>query len=136
MHLFFSLPERLIKIKYAHISKSFRKFRHVPELSHSLHQGINPSLPRPPPPHKKKSTLLIFCQVFCKLSKPPFRQFPIYIIFLWPPSPKNWRSPIILTFFIFNPSYLLKVTKFLVKICQFKFLVMADKHFGLYFFCV
>ena len=30
--------------------------------------------------------------------------------------------------------YVLKVTKFLVKICQIKFLVMADKHFGLQVF--
>ena len=39
----------------------------------------------------------------------------------------------ILTFFIFNPYCLLKVAIFLVEIYQFKFLVMADKHFGLYF---
>ena len=81
---------------------------------------------------------LIYCQAFCKLPKTLFRQFPIYIyiFFFWlpSPSPKNCWAPIILTFFIFDPSYLLKVTIFLVKICQFKFLVMADKHFGLYFF--
>ena len=36
-----------------------------------------------------------------------------------------------------TPSYLLNVTKFLAKICQFKFLVMVDKHFFVYnfFFC-
>ena len=118
------LQERLIKIQYAHISKSYLKFWHIPELSHSVHQDINPS--------PLKNTLLpIFCQAFCKLSNSLFRQFPIYIVFLWHLSPKNWWIPIVLTFFIFNPSYLFKVTKFLVKNCQYKFLVTADKHFGL-----
>ena len=77
-----------------------------------------------------KSTLPIFWQA------PLFRQFLIYILFCDHPLPpaKNWWIPITLTFFIFiTLSYLLKVTEFLVKICQFKFLVMADKHFGLYF---
>ena len=81
-----------------------------------------------------KNTLLFLPSPLKIVQAPLFRQFPIYIVFLWPLSPKNWWTPIILTFFIFNPSYLLIVTKFLVKICQFKFLVMADKHFGLYFF--
>ena len=89
-----------------------------------MHRGINR-----PTASLTSTLLLIFCQVFCKFSKPLFRQFPIYIVFLFvTPSPKNWWTPIIFTFFIFNPSYLLKVTKFLVKISQFKFLVMADKH--------
>ena len=59
------LQERLIKIQCTHISKSYLKFWHVPELDHSVHRGINP--------------LLIFCEAFCKLPKPLFRQFPIYI---------------------------------------------------------
>ena len=64
---------------------------------------------------------------------PLSRQFSIYILFfLWSPSFKNWWTPIILTFFIFNPTYFLKVTKFLVQICQFKFLVMAE--FSLFFY--
>ena len=89
-----------------------------------------------PPPYPLQNTiLLIFCQAFCKLPKPLFRQLPIYIVFFDSPSPKNWWIPIILTFFIFNRPYLLKVIVFLVKISQFKFLVMADEHFGLYFFC-
>ena len=33
---------------------------------------------------------------------------------------------------MFNPSYLLKLTKFLEKICQFEFLVIADKRFCLW----
>ena len=75
-----------------------------------------------------------FCQALYKLSKAPFLGNSPYIIAFFDPSPKNWWIPIILTFFIFNLAYLLKLTKFLVKICQFKYLVMADKHFGLYFF--
>ena len=78
------------------ISKSYLKFRHVPELSHSVYQGINPL----------KNTLPILCQASLQIVQAPF----------------------------LTPSYLWKVTKFLVKICQFKFLVMADKHFGLQFF--
>ena len=39
---FFAFIFSLIKIQCAHISKSYLKFRHVPELSHSVHQGINP----------------------------------------------------------------------------------------------
>ena len=38
-------------------------------------------------------------------------------------------TPIIIKFFILNPSHLLKVTKFLVRIPQFKFLVMTEKNF-------
>ena len=102
----------MIKIQCAHISKSYLKFQHVPELSHSVHRGINPSS----------------CEA------PLFRQFPIYNCFFVTPSPKNWGTPIILTSLIFNPSYLLKVTKFLVKICQFKFLVVEDKYYFVYKF--
>ena len=40
------------RIQYAHISKSYPKLRHVPELSHSVHRGINPPQKHPP----------IFCQ--------------------------------------------------------------------------
>ena len=81
-----------------------------------------------------KSTVLVFCQAFCKLSKSLFRQFPIYIVFCDPP-PLKIGEPPYYYFSSLTAFYLLKVTKFLVKICQFKFLVMADKHFGLYFFC-
>ena len=58
--------ERLIKIQLAHMSKSYLKFRHVTELSHSVHWGINALHPFPQKhPH-------IFCLVSCKLSKPFF----------------------------------------------------------------
>ena len=49
--------ERLIKIQHAHISKSYLKFQHVPEISQSVHRGISsPS---------KTPTSLFF-------AKPPF----------------------------------------------------------------
>ena len=120
----------MIKIQRAHISKSYLKFRHVPELSHSMHQGIIPPQ-KHPPPYFLPSPLQI-------VQAPLFRQFPIviYCFFVPPPlpRPKNWWTPIILTFFIFNPILSLK-TKYLVKIFQLKFLVMVHKHFGLQFFC-
>ena len=93
--------------------------------------STRPPTPAPPQKHPPSYFLWSLLQIVQAF----FRQFPIYIAFLWLSFPKNWWTPIILTFFIFNPSYLLKVTKFLVKSCQFKFLVMADKHFGLDFFC-
>ena len=74
-------------------------------LSHSVHRGINPldgievSTPsRKTPSYFLPSPLQI-------VQAPLFRQFPIYIVFLWPslPSPKNWWAPIILLFFILNP---------------------------------
>ena len=91
------LLERLIKVQCSHISKLFLKFHHVPELSHSVHRGINP-LP------------------------PPLKYFnSSYMLFFVTPSHKNWWNPIISTTFIFiTPSYLLKVTEFLIKILQFK----------------
>ena len=41
------LQERLIKVHLPHISKSYLKFRHVPELIHSVHWGINPQSKTP-----------------------------------------------------------------------------------------
>ena len=53
----------MIKIQLAHIGKSYLKFWHVPELSHSVRRSITPH----------KNTLVpLFCQAPCKLSKPPF----------------------------------------------------------------
>ena len=54
---------------------------------------------------------------------------PLYWFFVTSPSAKSrifQRTPKILKFFILNPSYLLKVTKFLVKIFQFESLVMTE----------
>ena len=60
---------------------------------------------------------------------------PIYIVFSWT-TPYNrifqW-TPIILKFPSLNPSHLLKVTKFLIKISQFKFLVITFLFIN--FFC-
>ena len=68
------LQERLIIIQYAHISKSYRKFRYVPELGHCVHQGIN-SPQKDPPRYFLPCSLQIF-------QAPLYRQFPIYIVFL------------------------------------------------------
>ena len=64
---------------------SWKTLQHVPELSHSMHRGINPSQ-KHPPPYFLPSPLQIF-------QAPFFRQFPIYIVFLWPPSLKIGKSP-------------------------------------------
>ena len=55
-----------MKVQRVHISKSYLKFRHVPELSRGVHRGINP------PPPLKNTLLPIYCQAPCKLFKPPF----------------------------------------------------------------
>ena len=94
------------------------KFRHAPELSHTVHLGIKPPVQKLPLP--------LFCQAPCKLAKSPFLGNSPY---------RNWWTPIKI-FLSLTPSYLLKVSKFLVKIFPFRFLVMADKHFCLYKFFV
>ena len=126
-HIFLciKLHERLIKIQCAHISKSYLKFQHVPELSYSAHRVINP-----PPPKKKTPSSLFFDKAPANCPSPSFRQFPIYIVFCDPP-PLKIGEPPYYYFSSLTAFYLLKVTKFLVKICQFKFLVMTDEHFGL-----
>ena len=50
------------------------------------------------------------------LPRPLFRQFPLYIVFFCE------------IFLSIAPSHLLKVTKFLVKISQFKFLIITEKN--------
>ena len=42
------------------------------------------------------------------------------------------KSPKYLNFLSLAPSHLLKVTKFLVKISQFEFLIMTEKNFFVY----
>ena len=79
-HLFFlcfKLQKRFIKIKCAHISKSYLKFQHVPELRHSVHRGIKPPQ-KHPPPYFLPSPLQI-------VEAPLFRQFSIYIVCNPPP---------------------------------------------------
>ena len=88
---------------------------------HSMHRGINP-------PSKKTPLKSTNCP------SPPFLGNPLlYIGFLWTPSPFpkrrifQWTRKI-LKFSPLTSSYLLKVTKFLVKIAQFEFLVMTEKN--------
>ena len=74
----------------------------------------------------------------CKLSKPPFLGNPPYITFFCePPLP-----PVKLGFFCeppkyesfssFTQSYFLKVTKFLIKVSQFEFLVITGQNILVY----
>ena len=44
--LWIILQEQSWPIQLAHISRSYLRFWHVPELSHSVHWGINPPLPQ------------------------------------------------------------------------------------------
>ena len=59
-----------------------------------------------------------------------FKQFPIYIGFSWilPKSGIFQWTPKYQSFSSLTPSYLLKVTKFLVEISQFEFLVMTEEN--------
>ena len=85
-----------------------------------MHWGINPNptqlpsfLPSPAP----------FKSANCP--RPLFIGNPSFILFFHETPSKTWIFPWtqkILKFFILTPSYLLKVTKFLVKIFQFEFL--------------
>ena len=59
---------------------------------------------------------------------------PSILVFCEPPS-KSWIfqwTPKILKFFILNTIYLLKITKFLVKIPHFEFLAMTEKNIFVY----
>ena len=87
---------------------------------HSVHQGINPlfSCQAPPP-------------WISKLSKPPFQGNPPLILVFRDPPPKSQIShwtPKILKFFILNTIFFFKVTEFLVKISQFKYLVITERN--------
>ena len=62
---------------------------------------------------------------------PYFRQYTLCIGFPWPPPKKTWffsESQIYWIFSSLNPPYIWKVTKFLVEISQFEFLVMKEKN--------
>ena len=68
-------------ILLAHIIKSYFRFRHVPELSHSVHRGINPSPPQKhPPPSFLPSPMQI-------VQAPFLGNSPLYIAFVWHPWP-------------------------------------------------
>ena len=92
-----------------------------------------------PPPPPSKTPPLSFLPSLSPLKSENcpsalFQAIPLYIlVFQDPPLKIRFfsESPILLTFFILNPILSFKVTKFLVKICQFKFLVLTEKHFCL-----
>ena len=80
----------------------------------------------PPPPQKHHP--------FFSAKPPPLNlqavQFPpVYLFVVTPPKNRifQWNT-IVLSFSALDPSYFLKVTKFLVKISQFKFVVITEKH--------
>ena len=60
----------MIKIQCAHISKSYLKFWHVPELGHVC---IEVSIPHPP-----KHSPPYFLSGLLQIAQAVFRQFPIY----------------------------------------------------------
>ena len=89
-----------------------------------------------PPPSKTPSPLS--CQAPLKSSKcpsPPFPQFlPLHRFFCESPlkieffsEPQKYSS-----FSFLTPSYLLKITKFLVKVSQFEFFGMTEKNVFVY----
>ena len=89
-----------------------------------MHWGINPSQKHHPLLFSKPSSKFVNCpNPF--LGNLPYTH--LYWFFVKPSPSENrtfpWTS-MILKFFILSPSHLLKETKFLVKISQFKFLVI------------
>ena len=93
-----------------------------------------------PPPTLKNTTLLLLCYPPLDLQIvqapfPLFRQSPLLYRFSVNSPPKRhifqWTHKI-WKFSSLTPSYLLKVTKFLVKISQFKFLVITEKNISVY----
>ena len=89
--------------------------------------GVSTLLKNTPPPSFLSSPPLNWqtVQALC------FRQAPLYIRFSWTPplkvgfsvKPQNNKS-----FSSITPSYIVKVTKLLVKISQFEFIDMTDKN--------
>ena len=87
------------------------------------------------PPLKNTTHLFPSPSHICKLSKPSLSGNLLNIDFLWtPPLIVRYFSgcPKYQSFSSSTPSYLLKVTKFLVKISQFEFLVMTEKNIFVY----
>ena len=103
-----------------------------PAQRHIVYRGISPS-PQPPIFFAKPPLNLQTVQV-----TPFLGNCPLYISFSWTP-PKSrvfqW-TPKIFKFFILNLillSCFLKLTKLLVKISQFEFLVMTEKSYPSHF---
>ena len=100
--------------------------------NHSVHWRINPSL--------KNTTYSFLLSPHLNLqtvqASPFFRQSsPLYWFFV-NPTPLKVRffsePPKYYSFSSLSSSYLLKITKFLVKISQFEFLVMTEKNVFVY----
>ena len=117
----------------------------VSASEHSVHWGINP-----PPPQKYHPFFLSNSPHPPKPANCPSLPFsgnsPVYIGFSWPPSPPSPHPPYNLDFSVnpknikffisFTPTYLLKVSKFLVKISQFEFFVVIEQSILVYkLFC-
>ena len=98
---------------------------------YSVHQGINPPSKTPLPLFLAKTPLNLQT-----VQAPLFRQFPpLYIDFSWTlPLKVGFFSerPKYSSFLSLTPSYFSKITKFLVKISQFEFLVMIEKNIFVY----
>ena len=77
--------KRLIKIQFAHISKSYLKFWHLPELSHGVYRGINPPQKHPPPSFLPSPLQIV--------QAPLFRQFPLNFVFCDPTPLKIGEPP-------------------------------------------
>ena len=101
---------------------------------HNVHWGINPPQKHPfpsflPSPHLNLETV----QTLSFLGNPP----PLYWFFMTPPAESRifqW-APKMLKFLILNTILsFTKVTKFLIKISQFEFLVMTEKNIFVFLF--
>ena len=91
--------------------------------------SINYPLQNHPPP-----SFLLIPSSNWQTVQPPFLAIPPSIVVFREPS-KSWIFHLthkISKFSSLTPSYLLKVAKFLVKISQFEFLVMAEKNIFAY----
>ena len=96
---------------------SLRTLMHVlcNKASSCVHWGS--TLPQKRPPRFCQDPLYLQT---VQLSNPLFRQFPLIYWFIKPHSLSS-----------LNPSHLLKVTRFFVKISHFKLLMVTEKHFCL-----
>ena len=90
--------------------------------SHNVYWGINPTSKTSPPPSFLPSPSLNLHTV---QAPPPFLGNLNYILVFH-------NTPHLKIRFFQEPSYLLKVTKFLVKISQFEFLVITEQNILVY----
>ena len=106
------------------------QFFTIDERNNSVHWGINPTLKNTTPSFLPSHPLNLQTVQAPFLGTPP----PYISVFREPP-PKTqifpW-TPKISKFSSFTPYYILKVTKFLVRISQFEFLVMTEQSILVY----